>query len=274
MEVKDRRVAIAGLGTVGRAVAEAIDSDLSGDLSGYRLAAVASGRADRARDFVDGLRSGVAVVSAQELATHADLVIECAPPTVFREIAAPAIQQGRQLVVLSVGALLGSWDLVDHAQNTGAEVLVPTGALLGLDAVQAAALGTVRSVRMVTRKPLGGLAGAPYLTDRGMTLANVREPVRLFRGSAREAVNGFPANLNVAVALSLAGIGPDRTEVEVWADPTVVRNTHRIDVDADSVRFSLAIENVPSENPRTGRITALSVVALLRKLASPLKVGT
>jgi len=98
---------------------------------------------------------------------------------------------------------------------------------------------------------------------------------RVFEGSAREAARGFPANVNVAAALALAGIGPDRTTIEIWADPAVDRNIHRIEVDADTVRLKLEIENVPSiENPRTGRLTPLSVVALLRKLGSPLAIGT
>jgi aspartate dehydrogenase len=78
----------------------------------------------------------------------------------------------------------------------------------------------------------------------------------------------------VAVALSLAGIGPDRTRLDIWADPTVTRNTHRIQVDSDSARIDMTIENIPSENPKTGRITALSVIATLRKLHAPLRVGT
>ena len=101
------------------------------------------------------------------------------------------------------------------------------------------------------------------------------EPKLIFSGSAREAVRGFPANVNVAVALSLAGIGADRTTIEIWADPTVTRNTHRIRVEATAARFELAIENVPSEeNPRSGKLTPLSVIAALRGLASPLRVGT
>ena len=85
---------------------------------------------------------------------------------------------------------------------------------------------------------------------------------------------GFPENVNVAAALSLAGIGPDRTLLEIWADPAAERNCHTIEVDSDSSRFTLSIENVPSENPKTGRITALSVLAALRKLEAPLRVGT
>ncbi len=97
----------------------------------------------------------------------------------------------------------------------------------------------------------------------------------MFAGSAREGARGFPANVNVAAALSLAGIGADRTRLEIWADPGVSRNTHRIVVEADSARFEMTIENVPSEaNPRTGKITALSVIAALRALTATLKVGS
>jgi aspartate dehydrogenase len=127
---------------------------------------------------------------------------------------------------------------------------------------------------MTTRKPPRGLAGATYLVTNGISVEGLTEAKRVFSGSAREAASGFPENLNVAAALSLAGIGPDRTMVEIWADPSINRNCHTIEVDADSARFSMTIENVPSENPKTGRITALSVLAALRKLAAPLRVGT
>jgi aspartate dehydrogenase len=107
-----------------------------------------------------------------------------------------------------------------------------------------------------------------------ISLAGLTGAKRVFVGTAREAAKGFPANGNVVAALSLAGIGPDRTMIEIWADPQVTRNCHAIEIEADSAKLSFAIENVPSENPRTGRITALSVVAALRKLTAPLRVGT
>jgi aspartate dehydrogenase len=146
--------------------------------------------------------------------------------------------------------------------------------LIGLDAVRAAAEGDIRSVKMVTRKPPAGLDGAPYLVANGISVTGLNAPKRVFAGSAREGARGFPANVNVAAALSLAGIGPDRTQLEIWADPTIDRNTHRIEVDADVARFSMTIEGIPSANPRTGRIVAPSVVAALRGLVATLKVGT
>jgi len=160
------------------------------------------------------------------------------------------------------------------AKERGGQIIVPTGALLGLDAVTAAAEGSIQMVRMTTRKPPAGLAGAPYLVAHGISVDNLSEPKCVFSGTAGEAAAGFPANVNVAAALSLAGIGPERTRIEIWADPTVTRNCHAIDVEADSARFTVKIENVPSENPKTGRITALSVIAALRKMHAPLRVGT
>lgn len=265
-----QHAALAGLGAIGRTIARRIDEGLPG----WSLSAVAVRDASRAESFIASLTRRPRIVALDALAQHADVVIECAPAQWLPRIAQPVLQAGKRLVVLSVGALLSNPQLEELARNSGGQILVPTGALIGLDAVLAAAEGTIHSVRMVTRKPLRGLAGAPFLVERGIDIENLREPLRVFSGSAREAAAGFPANLNVAVALSLAGIGPDRTLLEVWADPTVTRNTHRIEVDADAASFSMTIENVPSENPRTGRITALSVIALLRKLTAPLSVGT
>jgi aspartate dehydrogenase len=127
---------------------------------------------------------------------------------------------------------------------------------------------------MVSRKPPAGLEGAPYLRERGISVLGVSAPTKVFDGFAREGAKGFPANLNVAAALSLAGIGPDRTRLQIWADPTVTRNTHTITVDADAMRFTMTIENVPSDNPRTGRSVAPSTIAALRGLVSELKIGS
>ncbi len=177
-------------------------------------------------------------------------------------------------MVLSAGALLPRPHLIDLARQHGGQIIVPTGALLGLDAVAAAAEGTIHSVRMITRKPPRGLASAAYLVEHGISVEGINAAKRVFAGTAREAAAGFPENVNVAAALSLAGIGPDRTTIEIWADPAVTRNCHSIEVDSDSARFSFSIENILSDNPRTGRITALSVIAALRKLSAPLRVGT
>ena len=169
-------------------------------------------------------------------------------------------------LLISVGALIERPELSDLAAAYNGRIIVPTGALIGLDAVQAAALGTIFSVRMITRKPPKGLEGAPYLVEHGINIEGLTAPLKVYEGPARQAVIGFPANVNVVGALSLAGIGPDRTIIEIWADPSVERNQHRITVDSDSASFSMEIKNIPSENPKTGKITALSILAAIQKL--------
>ena len=205
----------------------------------------------------------------------ADVIVECLPSKHFLEVAEPAIARGRIFMPLSVGALLDHMQLVDLARETGARIVVPTGALLGLDAVRATAEGKIASATIITRKPPAGLAGAPLLVKQGVSVEGLTAPLKVFDGSAREAIAGFPANVNVAVALSLAGIGPDRTRIEIWADPGVTRNTHTVKVTSDSSDLTMTIENIPDpDNPRTGRITALSALAALRRLTSPLVVGS
>ena len=269
MPQKPLRVGLAGLGAVGLEVARR----LIAGVPGLTLAAVATRDEAKACRALPELRT-IAFKSATALADDCDVVVECLPPALFRDVAISAIDKGRIFMPLSVAQLLDNWDLVERAREKGARILPPTGALIGLDAVRAAAEGTIRSITMITRKPPAGLEGAPYLVERGISLAGLKEPLKVFDGSARDGARGFPANVNVAAALSLAGIGPDRTRLQIWADPTITRNTHRIEVDADVACFSMTIEGVPSANPRTGRIVPLSTVAALRALVSELKVGS
>jgi aspartate dehydrogenase len=267
----DVKVGIAGFGTIGKPVAAALQKGIDG----LELAAVCSRDKDKARRNMEGLCDPVPVVSPQELADMCDVIVECVPKAAFRDIAEPALKAGRIFITVSGAGLLIHPDVVDLARDNKAQIILATGALLGLDAVRAAAEGEIEQVRMITRKPPFSLNGAPYLVENNISIENLSEPLKVFEGTAREGAAGFPANVNVAAALGLAGIGPDRTTLEIWADPALERNTHRIEVEADSARFSLSIENVPSvENPGTGKITALSVIAALRALTAPLKVGS
>lgn len=265
------RVGIYGLGTIGRKVATALD----GGIEGLQLRGVTTRSEVRAQHFLEDFRKPVPVLSVEELTQCSDVLVDCAPAAAFRSVAEAAIEHGKLLVTVSGAALLESPDLIGRARERGSRIILATGALLGLDAVRAAAEGEIRSVRMVTRKPPRSLADAPQVRASGVDLAKLTAPLRLFNGTAREGARLFPANVNVAAALGLAGIGPDHTQLEIWVDPALERNTHTIYVDADSARFEMTIENVPSDDhPGTGKITALSVIACLRSLVAPLKTGT
>jgi aspartate dehydrogenase len=266
-----RRVAIAGFGAIGREVARRLDAGIAG----LSLVAVAARDREKARRNAEGLRHQPKIVPLSSLPPLADVMVECVPAAAFAEAVGPALDAGLIVLTVSAAALLDHPEMVEKAQRSGGRLILATGALLGLDAVKAAAIGTIHRVTMITRKPPRSLAGAPYLKEQGIDLDGLDEPLRVFAGTARAGAKAFPANVNVAAALSLAGIGPDLTQLEVWADPSLERNTHRIEVEADSARFSMAIENVPSEaNPGTGKITALSLIAALKDLDAPFRVGT
>lgn len=265
-----KTVAIAGLGAIGLQVAKALDQGVDG----LRLVAVSAHDAVTAKARVADFRDPPAVVDLAGLAI-ADIVVEAAPAAIFDAIAVPAIEAGRIFVPSSVGALLPRMHLIDRARETGARIIVPTGALLGLDAVRACAEGEVACITIETRKHPRGIVGAPYLAEHKIDVLAITTPTVIFEGNALDAARGFPANVNVAAALALAGIGPLRTMVRIWADPGVDRNIHTIKVEAAAARLTMTVENVPSEaNPRTGKLTALSVLACLRGLVSTLKVGS
>jgi aspartate dehydrogenase len=268
--MSDMRIAIAGLGSIGRTLARR----LADGVPGLTLRCVAARDEEKARGWLDEEGIEVPIVALDAFPQHADLAVECAPAAIIDQICRPMLTAGKQVMVLSCGALLPRPELLELAKQHGGRIVVPTGGLLGLDAVAAAAEGTIHTVKMTTRKPPNGLAGAPHLIKNNISVEGLNEAKLVFSGTARDAAAGFPANVNVVAALALAGIGPDRTMIDIWADPSKTRNCHLIEVDADSAAFTLSIENIPSENPKTGKIVALSVLATLRKLGASLRVGT
>ena len=263
-------VGVVGLGVIGRAVCRALDRGIPG----LTLAAVTARDRDKAGTFLSALTSPPPFRSLDDLITASDIVVEASTQAHLREIAPKALGAGRDLVVLSGGGLLGRSDWVALAEAKRCRILVPSGAIAGLDGVKGAAIGAVTSVTMETRKPPAGLAGAPWIVEHDIDLTAVREETLIFEGPALEACRAFPANVNVLAALSLAGIGPERTRIRIHAVPGLARNMHRIRVEGEFGRLAIEVENVPSENPRTGKLSYLSTIALLRDLGASLRVGT
>ena len=153
---RDIRLGIAGLGAIGLKVARAVDN---GDVPGVRLTAVSAQDLPRARDRVAGFQAVPEVMAASDLASHADVIVDCAPASAFADVAGPAIAHGRIFMPLSVGALLGHMDLVDQARQTGAKIVVPTGALIGLDMFRATAAAEIYTVTLQTQSGLGICSG-------------------------------------------------------------------------------------------------------------------
>ncbi len=264
------KIALGGLGAVGMPTAKWLDDGVAG----LELVAISASDKERAKDRVSTFISPPPVLDLRDLADVADVVVECAPPECFAEIAESALARGRIFMPLSVTSLLPRPDLIDMALENGGRIIIPSGAIVGLDAVRAASYGTIHSVVMKTNKPPSSLRTAKFVVEQGIDLDILTEAECLFKGTVAEAASLFPANVNIAVALAFAGIGPDRTEYEIWADPGVDRNCHTIVVDADSTHFEISVAGVPTEEtPGTGKLTPLSLMSTLEGLVTPFKVG-
>jgi len=267
---KIRSVGVVGLGVIGRAVCRALDEGIPG----LRLAGGLARDPERAGRFLAGLRSSPPLLPLADLIAASDIVVEASTQAHLEEIAPRTLAAGRDLIVLSCGGLLGRQDWVNLAEANGCRILVPSGAIAGLDGVKGARIGAVTSVTMETRKPPRGLAGAPWIVQQQIDLDAITTETLIFEGPATEACRAFPANVNVLAALSLAGIGPELTRIRIFAVPGLALNLHRVAIEGEFGRLTIEIENVPSENPRTGKLSYLSTIALLQDLAAPLRVGT
>ena len=256
-------VGIVGMGVIGNHIAKAI----ANGLPGTALAGVSVRSATKA--------GGFPAYPLDELIPRSDMIVEAATQAALREFGPAVLEAGKHLMVLSVGALVGVLDdWARLAEARGCRILVPSGAIAGLDGMKGAREGAIASVTMETRKPPRGLAGAPYVVERAIDLDAIREETLIFEGPASQAVRAFPANVNVVAALSLAGIGPERTRIKLFAVPGQAVNQHRITVEGEFGHLRIEVENIPSENPRTGRLSYLSAIAMLRELAAPVRVGT
>lgn len=256
------RIGIAGLGNVGSALARWL-----GGAAPPALRLVAAGGRD-----VDGVARRLSALGhpqasalpLSELAGQCDVVVDCLDPGASAAFLETCIDAGRIIVPVSVSVLLAQPELIDRARRAGTRLLVPSGAVAGLDVLRAAAMGRIHAVKLITRKPPVGLDDAHGSLPR-----------LLFAGSARQACLAWPRNVNIAATLSLAGLGGDDTQVEIWSDPTLDRNVHDIEIDSDSTRIRMTIANLPSaDNPRSSALTAHSVCAVLLGLADPIRIGT
>ena len=220
-----KTIGIVGCGAIGKALIQAAES---GKLS-VRIAGVTSRTEKNARELLAVFKNPPPYLSLVELITAADLIVEAAGGAVVPELAKKVFTAGKDLMVISVGALLDHPDLMAESRRTGCRLYVPSGAIAGLDGIKSASVGQITHVTHTTRKPPLGLEGAPYLVEHGISLAGLREEKEIFSGSARDACRGFPANVNVTAAVSLAGIGPDQTRVRILAVPGLARNYHDIE---------------------------------------------
>jgi aspartate dehydrogenase len=264
-----KSVGIVGCGAICRALLRAAESDKLP----MRIAGVTSRTEKKAQGFLSTFARPPAYLSLAELVVASDLIVEAAGGNVVPELAKKVFAAKKDFMVISVGALLDHPEVIESARQAGCRLYLPSGAIAGLDGIKSAVMGEIAHVTHTTRKPPAGLEGAPYLVERGISLAGLQEEREVFAGSAREACRGFPANVNVMAAVSLAGIGPDQTRARIVAVPGLTRNCHDIDVEGEFGRLHVHIENIPSENPKTGKLTALSIIRAVQDAVDPVRIG-
>jgi aspartate dehydrogenase len=266
------RVALAGFGNVGQELARRL---CAGAIPEVRLTAIAARDLDKARAHCARLEPRPLVLPVAELPAHADVIVECATAAALPEIARAALDAGKTLVPVSVGGLAAHPEILAWVER-GGRIRVATGALPGLDAIRTAAEDEIRSVRLISRIRPESLAREDHVRRLGFDFSTPpAEALKVFEGTAREAALAFPRHFNVAVTVSLAGIGLDRTLVTMYADPAIAGTVHLVEVDAENIQLRLESRNRPSAtNPRTSRAVAPSILAALRALALPTQVGS
>jgi aspartate dehydrogenase len=270
------RVAVIGVGSIGRYLIDGVQAGRAGQA---RIVGIAAGPKSMPRLAELGSIVGCPwVTNPLELLTEKpDIVVEAASQAAVRQYAVAVLEGGADVLIMSVGALADPAlvaRVTGSAQRHGRRVHLPAGAIGGLDVLGAAALDRLDEVTLVTSKPPRGLAGAPFFESHPMDLETITERTVLFEGAATEAVRLFPANVNVAAVLSLAGIGPERTRMQVVADPMLDRNVHEVFARGSFGELRLRLANVPSpSNPKTSFLACLSALATLRRLAAPVQIG-
>jgi aspartate dehydrogenase len=219
-----------------------------------------------------------AIMGIEEMIKHIDLLVECASQKAVYEVVPPALHAGCDVMVMSVGAFADERlfkTVYGIAKEMNCKIYLPSGAIAGLDGLKSAASDEIYSVTITTQKPPSGLAGAPFVIEKNINLDEIKSKTVIYEGKASEAVKEFPANVNVAATLSLAGIGFEKTKVRVIANPALCRNIHEITVEGSFGKLTSKVENVPSPtNPKTSYLASLSAIATLKKITDPLQVGT
>ncbi|MBA4458433.1 MAG: aspartate dehydrogenase, partial [Nitrosopumilaceae archaeon] len=188
------------------------------------------------------------------------------------------LQNKKDMLIMSVGALLDESiydilsDACDHFKRT---IYLPSGAIAGLDGIKSVK-DELESLSITTTKHPRSLKGAKFFENSEINLDEINSSTVIYEGTAQEAVNLFPANINVAALLSLVGIGSEKTSVKIVADPSTDKNTHHIEAAGKFGKMTFTIENVPdANNPKTSRLAILSAIETLKKYCSDdIQIGT
>ncbi len=272
-----KRVGLVGCGTIGSQLAMSVDSDKIANASLVALFDAAEGNL---QNLKSKLHSSPEAHSdfGRFLASGADIVVEAASQDAVRAFGRATLEAGKDMMIMSVGAVADGGflaELLQAAAKKGCRIYVPTGAIAGIDAIRSVK-NLLDSVTLTTTKNPKALAGAPFFETSRIRLDDIAKSTVVYEGAAAEAVRAFPANVNVAAVLSLAGIGVDRTKVRIVADPRATTNRHEIVAAGSFGEIRIMVDNVPSPgNPKTSFLAVLSAIECLRSICDDgMRIGS
>jgi aspartate dehydrogenase len=266
------KVSILGCGAIGGTLAKALQG--MDEVSEVILFDI---HADKVETLLADVPKAKRAATLDEAIAGGDLIVEAANQDAVVEFLPRALESGKDVLVLSVGAMLNyefRAKCRELATKNGRKIYLPSGAVCGIDGLGAAAQEDIYEVILMSYKPPAAFEGAEYFKKRGIDLTKIESPKVVFDGSAREAVKLFPKNINVAATISLAGIGFEKTRVKLVVDPKATKNTHRLIVKGKFGEIEAWTRNeaFPS-NPRTSYLAALSAISAIKKIAGTVWVG-
>ncbi|MEW5894523.1 MAG: aspartate dehydrogenase domain-containing protein [Candidatus Omnitrophota bacterium] len=267
------KIGILGCGAIGSHIAAAVIRQLQSETE---LSAIYDIVPEKAKSLSSKLgRPALINTSIEALISASDFIVEAINSPRTNEIIDKLITAKKDMLVMSVGQLLLHPDLLKKAAGNGSKIIIPSGAIAGIDAIKAAKIAGIKEISITTKKPVQGLLGAPYLKKKGLDLQTIKEETEIFSGGVLEAIKAFPQNINVAATVALAADVKDILRIRICTSPAFKYNVHEIRLKGDFGEIMTVTQNVAfPDNPKTSYLAALSGVAALRSFYGNIKIGT
>jgi len=271
--LKQIRLGICGCGAIGSRIAQSTRIELK---KYYRLTALYDRVRSKTKHLAQELNDQTLKKNClNDLLKSCDLMVEAVNPPAARSVIQQALKHKKNVLAMSVGRLLHAPNLLRLAEKHRCHLLMPSGAVSGIDAVKAASLKHISKIVLTTRKPLRGFAGNPYLRRQGICLDKIQGDTVIFEGPVTEAIKHFPQNINVAATLALASGHPDQLFIRLLTSPRFTVNSHEIEITGDFGRMISRTENtICPDNPKTSYLAVLSAIQTLKDFSDRVHIGT
>jgi len=266
------KLGIVGCGAIGSEIAYAVSKS---QISGYTLAGLHDIDKIKVQQLLSKIDTNTAYLELDPLIQASDIILEATTKFFMPIVMKKTLDAGKSILVMSVGGIADRPDLLDYAEEQGGHLYFPSGAICGIDGILAAREAGLKHIQITSTKHPKSLVGSPYLARNNISIENLPSPKLIFEGNAMDAINEFPANVNVSITLSLAGLGVERTHVRIIADPNCQRTRHEIIAEGNFGTVKTITEGIVApDNPRTSYLAILSAKATLRKIHNRVHVGT